>query len=744
MAKANILIVEDERIVAMDIRNSLEALGYTIAGHADRGEDAVQKAMTLHPDLILMDIVLKGEMDGIQAAEQIQKHSNVPLIFLTAFSDQATLERARVTEPFGFIVKPFDERDLASNIEMALYKHNLDSKLRESENKFRSVIEYASDGMALISPQGLVIEWNPALEQITGLKRTDLIDQPIWEVSFQMLPKASRTQERQEAFTHQWKLEAQNGYVNKDHMVQYEIERPDGICRIVESNGFTIETTRGTLGGVIMRDITERHQIEQALREKEERLRVITENAPSIIVEVDAQGRILYMSRVLPGYRREDVLGKHVTEWIAPEYKPVMQQVFERVLSEGTTQSYESYAAGEHGEMRWYLSNLAPVYVNGQIKSVIVVSTDISEHKLAELEILGTQNQLKATLEAIPDLIFELGLDGRYHSYHSPRNDLLAAPPEVFLGKTITEILPAAVADVVMTSILEANEKELSIGRQFELQLPQGLFWFELSVSRKPILPGEEPRFIVLSRDITARKKAEIDIGNLLAELKTKNTELEQFTYTVSHDLKAPLVTISGFLGYLEKDVQAGNSERIRSDIQRITDAIEKMQRLLNELLELSRIGRLANPLQLVSLDLIAHDAVELVAGRIAEKGVNVDIAPDLPVINCDRTRLTQVLQNLLDNAVKFMGDQPSPRIEINQRKEDHNLVFFVRDNGIGIPPEHHARVFGLFDKLDSKAEGTGIGLALVKRIVEVHGGKIWVESEGLGKGSTFCFTIPQ
>ena len=493
-----------------------------------------------------------------------------------------------------------------------------------------------------------------------------------------------------------------------------------------------------------MRDITERHQIEQALREKEERLRVITENAPSIIVEVDDQGRILYMSRVLPGYTREDVLGKHVTEWIAPEYKPVMQQVFERVLSEGTTQSYESYAAGEHGEMRWYLSNLAPVYVNGQIKSVIVVSTDISEHKLAELEILGTQNQLKATLEAIPDLIFELGLDGRYYSYHSPRSDLLAAPPEVFLGKTITEILPAAVADVVMTSILEANEKELSIGRQFELQLPQGLFWFELSVSRKPILPGEEPRFIVLSRDITARKKAEIDIGNLLAELKTKNTELEQFTYTVSHDLKAPLVTISGFLGYLEKDVQAGNSERIRSDIQRITDAIEKMQRLLNELLELSRIGRLANPLQLVSLDLIAHDAVELVAGRIAEKGVNVDIAPDLPVINCDRTRLTQVLQNLLDNAVKFMGDQPSPRIEINQRKEDHNLVFFVRDNGIGIPPEHHARVFGLFDKLDSKAEGTGIGLALVKRIVEVHGGKIWVESEGLGKGSTFCFTIPQ
>ena len=160
--------------------------------------------------------------------------------------------------------------------------------------------------------------------------------------------------------------------------------------------------------------------------------------------------------------------------------------------------------------------------------------------------------------------------------------------------------------------------------------------------------------------------------------------------------------------------------------------------------MELSRFGRLGNPFELASLEAIAHDAVELVAGRITEKGVHVDIAPDLPTINCDRTRLTQVLQNLIDNAIKFMGDQPNPLIEINQRKADHNLVLFVRDNGIGIPPEHQARVFGLFDKLDSKTEGTGIGLAIVKRIIETHGGKIWVESEGLGKGSTFCFTIPQ
>ena len=147
-------------------------------------------------------------------------------------------------------------------------------------------------------------------------------------------------------------------------------------------------------------------------------------------------------------------------------------------------------------------------------------------------------------------------------------------------------------------------------------------------------------------------------------------------------------------------------------------------------------------PPKLVSFDTIVHDAVEAVAGRIAEKGVELLIAPNLPALYCDRTRMTQVMQNLIDNAVKFMGDQPSPRIEIGQRGSGNNLVFFVRDNGLGIASDHIDRVFGLFEKLNPDVEGTGIGLAIVKRIIEVHGGKIWVESDGLGKGSTFIFTL--
>jgi PAS domain S-box-containing protein len=229
---------------------------------------------------------------------------------------------------------------------------------------------------------------------------------------------------------------------------------------------------------------------------------------------------------------------------------------------------------------------------------------------------------------------------------------------------------------------------------------------------------------------------------DLIAELEAKNSELERFTYTVSHDLKSPLFTIRGFLGYLEQDAHSGNTERLRADIQRITDATDKMQRLLNELLELSRIGRLQNEYKLFSFEELAHEAAELVHGRIMERGITVHIDKGLPMAYGDRPRLLEVLQNLMDNAAKFMGTQADPQIEIGQAGEENgDPIFYVRDNGIGIAPEHFDRVFGLFNKLDPRSDGTGIGLALVKRIIEVHGGRIWVQSQA-GTGSTFFFTL--
>lgn len=243
--------------------------------------------------------------------------------------------------------------------------------------------------------------------------------------------------------------------------------------------------------------------------------------------------------------------------------------------------------------------------------------------------------------------------------------------------------------------------------------------------------------------ELAARQRIEAEREKIIKELETKNAELERFTYTVSHDLKSPLITISGFVGLLEVDAKSGNREKFTEDMQRINEAVEKMKRLLDELLELSRIGRIINPPSETSFSEIVEEALSLAQGRLRNGDVEIYVQGGLPIVRGDRPRLVEVLQNLIDNAAKFMGAQSTPRIEIGMHRQQNEQFFFVRDNGIGIESKHREKVFGLFDKLDPRTEGTGVGLALAKRIIEVHGGRIWVESEGRGSGSTFCFTLP-
>ncbi len=258
-----------------------------------------------------------------------------------------------------------------------------------------------------------------------------------------------------------------------------------------------------------------------------------------------------------------------------------------------------------------------------------------------------------------------------------------------------------------------------------------------------PIINRLEAYSRDLEKEITDRKHAEAEREESIAKLEAQNDELDRFTYTVSHDLKSPLITVNGFVGMLREDLAKGASAEVENDLARISSAVNKMERLLNDLLDLSRIGRLVNPPHKVPLRELAEKALELSHGRIEQRGVKVEIAPHLPVLYGDRVRLLEVLQNLIDNAVKYMGDQSQPRIEIGSRRDDGETVCYVRDNGIGIEPNIRDEVFGLFRQLNPKAEGSGIGLAVAKRIVEVHGGRIWVESPGAGQGSTFCFTLP-
>lgn len=229
---------------------------------------------------------------------------------------------------------------------------------------------------------------------------------------------------------------------------------------------------------------------------------------------------------------------------------------------------------------------------------------------------------------------------------------------------------------------------------------------------------------------------------SFIDELETKNAELERFTYTVSHDLKSPLVTITGFLGYLEQDATAGNVERVKSGIDRISRAAKKMQALLNDLLELSRVGRIINTPEDILFEEIVNEAIDHVRGQLNEIDAIIEVQAKYPVVHGDRVRLVEVVQNLIDNAVKYSNPNKKPRIEIGTSGKDksgHEIIY-VRDNGIGIEKQYHENIFGLFNKLDAQSEGTGIGLSLVKRIIEVITGAFGSNQKRV---KAPCFTSP-
>jgi PAS domain S-box-containing protein len=259
---------------------------------------------------------------------------------------------------------------------------------------------------------------------------------------------------------------------------------------------------------------------------------------------------------------------------------------------------------------------------------------------------------------------------------------------------------------------------------------------FFVDVSIASILLDGKLALFTTWRDITERKQVELELLN-------KNEELERFTYTVSHDLKSPLITIQTYAGMIKKDMESGNLERARDDIRRVENSAAKMTELLNDLLELSRIGRKMNEPSRIDMNLLVQGCLTHMDGLLKQKQITVVVQEALPELFGDRHRMYEVMQNLIENAAKYTGDQSAPRIEIGTRFDGVECVIFVSDNGKGIEPRFHENIFGLFNKLDARSEGTGVGLALVKRIIEVHGGRIWVESEGGGHGSRFCFTLP-
>ena len=247
-------------------------------------------------------------------------------------------------------------------------------------------------------------------------------------------------------------------------------------------------------------------------------------------------------------------------------------------------------------------------------------------------------------------------------------------------------------------------------------------------------------------QDITKTKQDEQAQLILINDLEQKNAEMELFFYTISHELKTPLITIEGFLNILKSELQSKNYDNSEHYIARIISANKIMYQILDDLLEIAKVGRFVNPTEKVRFRDLIEESIKHLEGTLIDKNIKIDIKlpDDFPPIICDRKRLFEVTVNLLENAIKFSETVPEPYIEIGATVEQSRYKFYIKDNGIGIKKKYSEKIFGLFNKLDPGKEGSGIGLTLVKRIIEYHKGEIWLKSGGTGKGSTFYFTLPK
>jgi signal transduction histidine kinase len=225
-------------------------------------------------------------------------------------------------------------------------------------------------------------------------------------------------------------------------------------------------------------------------------------------------------------------------------------------------------------------------------------------------------------------------------------------------------------------------------------------------------------------------------------ETQARNAEIEQFIYTVSHDLKSPLVTVQGFAGLLERDLREGRTDRLAEFTEQIKSGVAQMAELIDDLLNLSRVGRIMRPPEPVDFSDLARKILRLHYRELEASHIHVEVQEGLPTIHVDKERIAEVIENVISNAIKYGGAAESPRIEIGGEVVDDEVRFFVRDNGPGIPERYHKKIFDLFERLDTSTEGTGVGLTIVRRAMEVHGGRVWVESAP-GQGTVIWLAFP-
>jgi PAS domain S-box-containing protein len=499
-------------------------------------------------------------------------------------------------------------------------------------------------------------------------------------------------------------------------------------------------------------DITDRKRVEERLRLNESQLRLITDNIPSIITSMDSEQRYKFVNKAYEdfyGYKGEDVLGKYIFDVIVEEnYRKVLPYV--RAALSGEKAHYEIELSGKDGKKHYFYNEMVPeVDDRGVVKGYTLLSTDMTEFHAMERKITEALEFSQTILEASPIGISIFNASGSLVSINDAGAKIAGGTKELALQQNLdfnqyeswkqTDVLDAA-KQVLMTGIPAVGQALIKSVFGKELWMDYRFSWF---------LSGGEPHLLMLYDDITGRKRDEESIAKLnedlewrALELARSNKELESFSYSVSHDLGAPLRIIDAYSQFLLEDYEDKLDPEAVKQIQIIRSQCRHMSNLIKDLLELSRLTRKAMLMEELDLSEIAESVAAELKAREPERQVAFDIAPGLRVYG-DRALLQSAMENLIGNAWKYTGKHARATIEFGKTRYQNEEAYFVRDDGAGFDVTYAYKLFQPFQRLHSGSDfpGNGIGLATVRRIIERHGGQIWANGE-LDKGAVFYFTL--
>ncbi|MEI7646062.1 MAG: PAS domain S-box protein [Chloroflexales bacterium] len=495
-------------------------------------------------------------------------------------------------------------------------------------------------------------------------------------------------------------------------------------------------------------DITARKYVEKALHESQQNLVSLIENTDSNIWSVDTQYRLIVGNRWYH-HNVSAVIGRSMTVGecvLVPELPQAAidewRAYYDRAMQHGPfSVEINSRFTQEPQTVEYRLSPI--MTVTGQVAGVAILGRDITARKQAEAALKSSEARYRSLFDHMAEgyaycqMIVEDGVaqDWIYCEVNAAFEALTGL--HHVRGKRVSEVIPGIrEAD---PGLFEIYARVALTGQheKFEMFVESLQRWFALSV-----YSPAEGFFVAVFDVITARKQAEAAMHQMMEELSRSNADLEQFASVASHDLQEPLRAVTGMVQLLQQRYQGQLDARADEYIGLAVDAAARMQALINDLLVFSRVQRRGKPFVPIAVDTVLDHALANLYVAITENAAVITHDP-MPTVQADPTQLTQIFQNLIGNAIKFHREVP-PQIHISAARRDGAWCFSVHDNGIGISPDYFERIFVIFQRLHPRRDypGTGIGLALCKKIVERHGGQIWVDSH-MGQGTTFFFTLP-